>query len=190
MAIQISEGIRDDVAPSHVDESPTVDSTETTGWFNPEYPHSTEEHPYGFFPDKDGEPDFSRPRKRRPHTRSHGGTVATSARADTTARTAARMLARMNSLVALSLTSLGMPTSGQQIKDANTVFEDMAYEALQTDPSLARKILSAGASSGKAQLTMAYIMLAGTVAPIAYGEIREKRLNRVEEEASYDIDDS
>lgn len=182
MALQISEGVRDDEPPRQLDESPELDKSEGTGWYNADFPHSTEEHPYGYFTDGDGNPDFTRPRKRRP--RGYGKTstsVATSARSDNTAKTAARMLARMNALVALSLTTLGLPDSGMQIKDANDVFEEMAYEALQTDPALARKILSAGASSGKAQLTMAYVMLAGTVAPIAASEIKAKRLAKLAE---------
>jgi hypothetical protein len=192
VAIQISEGLRDE-PPGKVDDPPTTDSTEHTGWFNPDFPHSTEQHPYGYFLDGDGNPDFSRPRIRRPRgygkSSSSGSSVARSQQADGTAKTAAKMLTRINGLVALSLTSFGMPISGNQIKDANTVFEEMAYEALQTDPVLARKILSAGASSGKAQLTMAYIMLAGSVAPIAYGEIREKRLNSIQEVDSNESDD-
>lgn len=180
MALSIAEGtVPQDETPESQDEAPVVDSTESTGWFNPEYPHSTEDHPYGFFPMSatDPSPDFNRPRKRRPHNRSSSGTasVATSARADSTARTAAKMLSRMNGLVGMGLIALGMPTSGAAIADAQETFEEMAYEALQTDPALARKILSAGATSGKAQLTMAYVMMVGQVAPAAYSEIKERR---------------
>ncbi|HEY6022457.1 MAG TPA: hypothetical protein VIY48_22125 [Candidatus Paceibacterota bacterium] len=181
MSIAIAEGtVPQDETPSFVDEAPATDATEATGWFNPEYPHSTEEHPYGYFPisASNPDPDFSRPRKRRPHNRSgSGSSVATSARADTTAKTAAAMLSRMNSFVGMALMSFGMPLSGQALNEANSVFEDMAYEALQTDPTLARKILSAGATSGKAQLTMAYVMLGGSIAPVAYMEVKSKREN-------------
>lgn len=181
MALQIGEGtVPQDDVPFTSDDAPQTDDTESTGWFNADYPHSTEEHPFGYFPisASNPEPDFTRPRKRRPHNRggsSAGATVARSAQADKTAQTAAAMLARINSLIGMSLMSFGMPLSGGQIIEANDVFKDMAYEALQTDPNLARKILSAGASSGKAQLTMAYVMLFGSVTPVAMTEIKERR---------------
>jgi len=181
MSLDMMEGtVPQDIAPITEDETPTTDSTEATGWFDPTYPFSTEEHPYGFFPISatNPEPDFNRPRKRRPHSRARGerlGSVASSSRADSTARTAAAMLARMNSLIGMGLVAFGMPLSGEVITDANKVFEDMAYEALQSDPALARKILSAGATSGKAQLTMAYVMFAGQIAPVAYMEVKQGR---------------
>jgi hypothetical protein len=186
MTLEITRGTvppEDGVYDAPPDEAPGTDDTEATGWFNAEYPHSTQEHPYGYFPDGKGGYDFSRPRKRRPHNRTSSGvsSVATSGRADSTARTAALMLARMNGLVGVALIGFGMPISGQALKDGNEVFKDMAYEALQADPVLARKILSAGASSAKGQLTMAYVMLGGSIAPLAAQEIKAKRRLKEEE---------
>ena len=182
MTLQIEKGTVPQDEPPFIgpsqDEAPPISGQEATGWYDPEFPFSTEEHKLGFFPDKDGNPDFDRPRKRRPRGSSGGlglPSVATSARANTIAQTAATMLARMNNLVGMSLMMFGLPLSGQAIKDAEEVFKEMAFEALQTDPALARKILSAGASSGQAQLTMAYVMLGAQVAPTAVAEFKERR---------------
>lgn len=163
------------------DEPPDTSGQEATGWYDPAYPHSTEDHPYGYFADKNGEPDFNRPRKRRPHSRSGGRSVATSDRADKVAETAAAMLARMNTFAGMALMSFGLPASGEALRDANKVFEEMAYQALQTDPTLARKILSAGATSGRAQLTMAYVMLGGSIAPSVISEVKARRAEQDEE---------
>lgn len=164
-----------DVPPT--DDIPPTDDTGQTGWFNAEYPHSTEEHPYGYFPvsTTDASPDYNRPRKRRPHGRGKSGGVATSDRADGSAKTAAAMLARLNSLFSLTLLTVGMPLTREELLKGNEQFEVMAYEALLSDPALARKILSAGATSGKAQLALAYVMLGGTIAPTVIVEMREKR---------------
>lgn len=177
MAIEITEGVvPQDIPPDLETFDGVVSGAESVGWFNPEYPHSTEEHPYGYFPDGRGGYDYSKPRKRRPHgKRESTGDISTSARADKTAKTAASMLARINTFVGLSLFAFGMETSRDALLSGNDTFEDMAYEALLTDPVLARKILSAGATSGKAQLAMAYVMLGGSVAPVAYSELKAKR---------------
>lgn len=172
MSLDILEGVIPDEAPATSDH----DTPGLPDWFSADYPYSTEEHPYGFFNLPNGEPDYTRPRKRRPHgKRESTGAVATSARADTSAKTAAAMLARLNTFVGLSLGVFGMDLTRDALLSGNDVFQDMAYEALLTDPALARKILSAGASSGKAQLTMAYVMLGGAIAPVGYGELKRKR---------------
>lgn len=153
-----------------MDEAPETEIT--TGLpFNPEYPDSTPDAPYGFFPD-------GRPRKRRPRGT---GTTATSsgprktAASDSQARMAAAMLAQVNNLVGMSLALFRLPVTGAQITEANAGFEQMAYEALLTDPALCRKILSAGANSGKAGLVMAYAMLGAAVVPVAMQEMKESR---------------
>lgn len=188
MTIEITEtaGIPDDYEE---DPSPIISGDPVSEWFNPEYPHSTPEHPYGYFPKSatNPEPDFSRPRKRRPHGHHNiSGGSATSTRSDNAARTAASMLARINNLFGLAFQAMGMPQSMETMKRANDTFEEMAYEALINDPALARKILSAGASTAKAQLAMAYVMLGGSIAPSVVTEIREKReAKELEENEQY-----
>ena len=165
------------------DDAPPIDDDHT--WFNAEYPHSTAEHPYGFF-DKNGSPDFSRPRKNKPRSGgapSPSGGVSTSAASQRSARAAAGLLSQMNMLVGISLITFGMPQTAMSLKEANSQFESMAYEALLNDPALCKKILSAGATSGKTQLIMAYGMLAMSLGPAAFVEIKERR-NIVEGEFS------
>lgn len=135
--------------------------------YNPEYPDSTPEAPYGYFPD-------GRPRKRRPKGTAKNASKR-SAASESQARAAAGMLAKVNSLVGTSLMLFGMPMTATQIENANEQFEVFAYEALLSDPALCRKILSAGANSGKAGLAMAYAMLGLSVAPTAFMEIKARR---------------
>jgi hypothetical protein len=94
------------------------------------------------------------------------------------ARSAAGLLARLNSLVAIGVMTAGMPGIARSINENNEQFEAMAYEALLADPALCKKILGAGATSGKAGLIMAYSMLAVSTLPAAKSEIQERRAIR------------
>lgn len=154
-----------------------------SNWFNTEYPHSTPEHPYGFFPDTDGNPDFSRPRKRRPHKRRSGGSTGLSSTlaSDRQARVAAGLLARLNALLGVGL-SVYLPNTAIELARANKEFEEMAYQALLNDPDLCKRIMAAGTTSGKAQLAMAYALLGGALAPMAYAEVKTRRSETVQGE--------
>jgi hypothetical protein len=101
------------------------------------------------------------------------------------AAAAAALLARVNNLVGVSLHMFGMVNTANALVEANEQFEVMAREALATDPVLCRKILSAGASSGKAGLTMAYIMLGAQMTPAALQEYKAKRAETIEGESEY-----
>lgn len=147
------------------DERPPLQGVD----YDPEFPGSTPEAPYGFKED-------GTPYKRRPK----GGKRSTAGKrmpaSDATARAAAGLLARLNTLVAVGLsTALRLPETGAAILEANERFEVMAFEALQTDPALCKKILGAGATSGKAGLVMAYSMLGVAVIPTALPEVRSRR---------------
>lgn len=147
------------------------------------YPDATPEAPYGYTP-------TGRIRKRPVGSRAGGakgagrGSMPASRQQ---AETAAALLARANGLVGLSLAMFGMPLTATALADANNDFQNMATEALLADPSLCRKILSAGATSGKAGLVMAYAMLGVSVAPAMMGEIKDKRVieGEVVENASH-----
>lgn len=145
------------------DETPPLEGQA----YNPVYPGSTADAPYGYKPD--GEPY-----KRRPKGTA-GGSSPTSPRrmpaTESQARVAAELLARLNSLVAMSLYASGLPLTSEALNTANDGFREMAYQALLTDPALCRLILGAGATSGKAGLIMAYTMLGLAVAPAAKTEI-------------------
>lgn len=102
-------------------------------------------------------------------------TVKRSAASESQARAAAGLLAKINSMLGIGLMSFGMPMTAETLIKANEDFENMAYEALLNDPALCRKILSAGATSGKAGLVMAYGMLGVSVVPAAMLDIKARR---------------
>lgn len=140
---------------------------ESVNDYDPEFPGSTPEAPYGFKAD-------GTPYKRRPNSGTKLGKPA-SAKTGASAANAAALLRSINSMVALSLLAFGMPLTGTTIEQAGNQFESMARDALESDPALAKRILSMGANTGKAQLAMAYITLGVAVTPVALAELREKR---------------
>lgn len=142
-----------DVAPPPVEFAP-----------DPAYPDATEEAPFGYT--KSG-----RIRKRPIGSATRGSKSA----APANAHAAARMLAQINGLVGMSLTMFGMTMTAEALSEANGSFEDMARDALANDPALCRKIMSAGASSGKAQLGMAYLVMGASITPAVLMEIKAKR---------------
>jgi len=157
-----------------VDETPPLEGY--GGDFDPEFPGSTPNAPYGFKPN--GEPY-----KRRPKGSGGTGTTHTARSnrmpaSDKMARNAASLLGRLNSLIAIGLATANMPGTAAAMVENNAQFEEMAYEALLTDPQLCRKILGAGATSGKAGLVMAYGMLGVSLVPAAKSEIMSKRAER------------
>ena len=162
------------------DDTPDISSETVTGDYDPEFPGSTPEAPYGYL--ANGEP-----RKRRPKGSGKGGNknpVATGSRtpaSEKQAATAAALLARMNAMLGLGLMAMGLPMTAASLAEANDQFESMAKEALMTDPALCRKILSAGATSGKTALVFAYGMLGASVAPAAFVEFKERRAEREDE---------
>jgi hypothetical protein len=160
------------------DIAPPVEDTGAP--FDPRYPDSTPEAPYGFKPN--GEP-YKR------HHSGHGKTGQTSGRMPATgkqAETAAALLARLNVLVGFALTTAGMPESAMKLAENNQQFEDMARQALETDPALCRKILSAGATSGKAGLVMAYVVLGATTFPAMREEYKINHPKELEsDDAAY-----
>ena len=157
------DDVRDDPPPF---ENPGGD-------FDPEYPGSTPEAPYGF-------KDDGTPYRRRPKGTAKKGNASVARKgvaSDSLARSAASLLAQMNTLTGFSLAAFGLNETAESIAEANKRFEEMAYGALLNDPALCKKILSAGTNSGAAQLTMAYVTLALSIFPAARNDIKRKRLN-------------
>lgn len=149
------------------DEPPTLEGEA----YNPEFPGSTADAPYGYKPD-------GTPYKRRPNGgggKKRGSTSKRMPASDTAARSAASLLGRLNLLIGMAIQMNGMPETAATLTLANEQFENMAYEALLADPALCRKILGAGATSGKAGLVMAYATLGISIVPAARMEIVEKR---------------
>jgi hypothetical protein len=162
-------------AKAPLDESPEVEEQNDTGHvpFDPAYPDSTRDAPYGYKPDG------------TPYKRHHGKGKRSSGAgnmpaSDKQAATAAALLARLNGLFGIALTVSGMPKAAVTLAANNGDFEVMAKEALLADPVLCRKILSAGATSGKAGLLMAYIMLGASTYPAMRDEYRENHPKELE----------
>lgn len=158
-----------DELPVPDDETPPVENP--TGDFDPSYPGSTSEAPYGFR--DDGTPYKRHHGKRGGSPRSSSGKVST--RNETQARTAAALLAQMNLIVVMALQASNLDKTAASIAESNAMFEQMAFNALATDPALCRKILGAGAVSGKAGLIMAYAVLGVSAVPAIRTEIQERK---------------
>lgn len=156
--------------PSDIDAPPPMSDPQGTTAFDPEFPGSTPEAPYGYKPD-------GTPYKRRPNggASKSAGTKKTGRANESVAKTAASMLAQINNLVGLSLMAFGFPESASSIAEANNRFEVMATEALKTDPALCKKIMSAGAASGRTALFMAYGYMGMSIAPAMRNEIIARR---------------
>lgn len=152
------------------DEAPADDYTNVMGDFDPDYPGSTAEAPYGY--KANGDPYTRRPKGSAKGPRKAAANLPST---DKQARTAAALLARMNGFVGMGLAIFGMPMTAASMAEANSTFEEMAYQALLHDPALCKKILSTGATSGKGGLILAYSMLAVNMFPSAREEISAKR---------------
>lgn len=160
------------------DEAPITAMPEGTTSYDPEFPGSTPDAPYGYKAD-------GTPRKRRPNG---SGTAAAPTKrsggrgSESSARAAAGMLAQINNLVGLSLMGFGFSMTGQALTDANERFETLAMEALKTDPALCKKIMSAGATSGRTALFMAYGYLGMNIIPAMRMELAQRKAERGEDE--------
>lgn len=168
-----------DFTPDPVDPGNPADPR---NWSDPDFPYSTPEAPYGYFTisSKDDSPDYTRPRKRRPQGRGSRSGVERGnyPASEKSARTAAKLLAQMNLFVGMGISAFGLRLTARELVKANDQFEEMAYNALLSDPKLCQKILSAGAQSGKTQLMFAYVALGGSLAPMAWSEMRASRAER------------
>jgi tetrahydromethanopterin S-methyltransferase subunit F len=93
---------------------------------------------------------------------------------------AAALLASLNGLIGMAFMAAGMPESAATLAANNDKFQSMAQQALSTDPKLCAKILSTGATGGKAGLVMAYVMLGVSVGPSMKAEYRQNHPKEVE----------
>lgn len=95
------------------------------------------------------------------------------------ARQASEVLVQVNAFLAigLMLPPLQLTETASALAEANDGFGVSAYEALLTDPGLAKLILRGGGASGKLALVLAYVMLGGSVVPVGVNEFRERKAN-------------
>ncbi len=157
--------------PPPDDETPEFDTSASD--YDPDYPGSTPEAPYGF--KEDGTPYKRRPKGSSGSSGKSAAAKAPSKANEALATSAARALCQVNTLIGMSLTVFGMPKTAEDMEKANAQFEIMAKESLRTDPALCRKILSAGASSGRTGLLVAYMYLVGSAFPAARTELKARR---------------
>lgn len=109
---------------------------------------------------------------------SGGRATKTTGKAAQLAGQAADTLSQYNDIVAF-VAGLGtLEFTKEQIETANPEFRDRAYAALLTDPALAESIIRNGGMSGKAALIIAYAMFAGSVVPVAMGELKIRKAER------------
>lgn len=116
-------------------------------------------------------PKYCDEHKRSTTTRSSGGTTSN----EKLASAALDILVQANNLCGMGLMLMQMPRTASAIAMREDPFRVQALEALKADPALCKMILKAGATSGKAMLFMAYGMLAISIAPVAFEEIKERR---------------
>ncbi|HWV44403.1 MAG TPA: hypothetical protein VN039_00005, partial [Nitrospira sp.] len=98
------------------DNAPPVAMPEGASSYDPDFPGSTEEAPYGYKAD-------GTPYKRRPNAgagRPKGsGSKGVGKVGESQARAAAQLLGQLNSLVGMSLAAFGMPMTAGSIMEAN-----------------------------------------------------------------------
>ncbi len=153
------------------DDKPTLDGVP----FDSRYPDSTPDAPYGFKPNGEPYRRHHGPGKSTGSATGRGGSRMPAS--DAQARSAASVLGTLNKLIGMALLPI-LPGTAVAITEGNDDFEQLAFQALLTDPALCKRILGAGTSSGKAQLFMAYGALGMSVVPTAMGEIKMKRSER------------
>ncbi len=103
---------------------------------------------------------------------------------------ATAVLVQVNGLMAIGLMSMQMYKTAHALSDANSTFEESAYQALLSDPKLCQLILKSGGVSGKMSLAMAYAGLGMAIAPAAMEEIQVKRQARADRKAQMHDDES
>lgn len=117
-----------------------------------------------------------RPKYCDEHKKNKAKTTRTSTRGSAdVARTAAGFLGQLNGLIGMGLAMYGLDMTAKTIQTANDQFVEQATVALTNDPKLAKKIVSLGATSGKASLAVAYGMLGAAIAPVAVVELKMKK---------------
>lgn len=156
-----------DIPDMPMDETPPIDGAD----FDPEYPGSTPEAPYGFKPD--GTAYRRRPRGSAP--KSSGATSRRMPASGAQAEAAAGMLATLNTIIGVGFAVAGMPATAAAIEAGNDRFTELATQALLTDPALCKKIIGTGGTSGKMGLAIAYSTLGMSLYPVARMEIKSKR---------------
>jgi len=160
------------------DETPPLSG----GSFDPRYPDSTPDAPYGFKPNGDPYKRHHSGNGPSKTTRS-GGSVGRTPASEAQARSAASVLATANKLIGMALLPI-LPETAVALAEANPTFEQLAFEALLSDPALCKKILGAGTQSAKAQLAMAYGAIAMSVGPAAYAEVKARRAEKGDDNVS------
>jgi hypothetical protein len=163
------------------DERPDQDTTPPS--FDVEHPCQVcgKEVEYG---GRGPRPKFCREHRKQ----SAGRTKAPGAKGSnvTLAEQATEALWQVNGMVAFLAMIAGFPLTGQEIQARETVFREMCYSALLTDPNTCRFILKGGMQSSKISLVMCYAMFLGGIAPSFMQELKERKAAKIAAQEEYE----
>jgi hypothetical protein len=144
------------------------------GDFNPEYPGSTKEAPYGFT--REGKPRVRKPYR---YGDGQGGTTDNKAgrspQNEKLAQQASDVLTTGVSIVGTIAMAVGFQRTAGAMAANIDGLAARNVAALQTDPALCRMILRAGPASARLVLVGSFAMFGFQVAPTAVAEWREFR---------------
>lgn len=101
----------------------------------------------------------------------------------TLAQQATEALWQINGIGAFLAMVAGYRMTASAIQERETVFREMAYNALLTDQNLCRYILKGGLSSSKVSLGVCYLMFGMGIVPTM---MEERKLKRAQKEAEQD----
>lgn len=118
---------------------------------------------------------------------SKSSTVKVNGSSAVLAAQAAKSLSGLNSMLAVIAAGIGLFGTGSAIMEANSTFEEQAYNALLTDTELCKTILKTSGKSAGLGLIVAYGGFGVAVAPVAVMEIRERKAAALaKKEAEYE----
>ena len=102
---------------------------------------------------------------------------------------AAEALCQLNTIGAMLAMTAGYWSTGKAITATNdNGFREQAYNALLTDPELCKRILSAGTTSGKISLSIAYIMAGTSVVPYIVEDNKRLKTERALKREQDEVD--
>jgi hypothetical protein len=120
-------------------------------------------------------PGDQAPKPRAPARGGRGVSARSQASAEDLAERAADVLMQYQNWVRVGIKFLDLTLTIEAMDEARDELRQRTMEALVLDPELSRLILRGGAKSGKSALALAFLSYVGSVAPVAYVEIRLRR---------------
>lgn len=116
----------------------------------------------------------------RTKTAKSPGTTGSQA---TLAAQATEALWQINGIASVVAMIAGYHGTSAAIQERESVFRDMAYSALLTDPNACRFILRGGMKTSGVSLVICYAMFAAGIGPTFMEEMRNKKVERARQRA-------